>query len=145
MDSIQSLSQTQRGRVLTVKKTKPTWCVFFLFQMNLSSEDMASLTENNSSALDASKSGMSNMTIIVSGNGAIIQNGMFLNTVAAQVLSGIFVWSALLITCHQVSMHHFTKGFHVNHCKYVKRTKITALQSITRSKMQMHKEFSSPF
>lgn len=113
--------------------------------MNLSSEDMASLTENNSSALDASKSGMSNMTIIVSGNGAIIQNGMFLNTVAAQVLSGIFVWSALLITCHQVSMHHFTKGFHVNHCKYVKRTKITALESITRSKMQMHKEFSSPF
>ncbi|XP_054864870.1 transmembrane protein 184B-like, partial [Amphiprion ocellaris] len=30
---------------------------------------------------------------------------MFLNTVAAQALSGIFVWSALLITCHQIYTH----------------------------------------
>lgn len=50
------------------------------------------------------KSDMSNLTIIQTSNGSIIESdGMFLNTAAAQALSGIFVWSALLITCHQVS------------------------------------------
>lgn len=79
--------------------------------MNITSENMASSAENNSVVhLDApilpDKSDISNMTIIRTGNGSIIEDGMFLNTVIAQVLSGIFVWSALLITCHQVSLHH---------------------------------------
>ncbi|KAG7243562.1 hypothetical protein INR49_011119 [Caranx melampygus] len=51
------------------------------------------------------KSDISNMTIIRTGNGSIIEDQMFLNTVTAQVLSGIFVWSALLITCHQIYTH----------------------------------------
>lgn len=49
------------------------------------------------------RSAMSNLTIIQTSNGSLIESdGMFLNTAAAQALSGIFVWSALLITCHQV-------------------------------------------
>ncbi|XP_062388947.1 transmembrane protein 184A [Sardina pilchardus] len=32
-------------------------------------------------------------------------NDIFLNTTIAQALSGIFVWSALLITCHQIYSH----------------------------------------
>lgn len=44
-----------------------------------------------------------NMTVVVSENGTLVEDGIFLNTVPAQALSGIFVWSALLITCHQVS------------------------------------------
>ena len=51
-------------------------------------------------------SDISNMTIIRTGNGSIIEDQMFLNTTAAQVLSGIFVWSALMITCHQVGLIH---------------------------------------
>lgn len=49
------------------------------------------------------KADPSNMTIIETSNGTIIEDQMFLNTLAAQALSGIFVWSALLLTCHQVS------------------------------------------
>lgn len=48
------------------------------------------------------KSDISNMTIIQTGNGTIVAHDIFLNTTAAQALSGIFVWSALLLTCHQV-------------------------------------------
>lgn len=79
----------------------------FLFQMNISVEDMDPSAENTSMVhLDApilpDKSHISNMTIIQTSNGSFIEDQMFLNTVAAQALSGIFVWSALLITCHQV-------------------------------------------
>lgn len=48
--------------------------------------------------------GKPNMTLIRSGNGTL-DDTLFLNTTAAQVLSGIFVWSALLITCHQIYTH----------------------------------------
>lgn len=44
-----------------------------------------------------------NLTVVVSENGTLVEDEIFLNTVTAQALSGIFVWSALLITCHQVS------------------------------------------
>lgn len=79
-----------------------------LFQVNISSEDMDPLGENDTivhlpSPVLPEKSDISNMTIIRTGNGSIIEDQMFLNTVTAQVLSGVFVWSALLITCHQVS------------------------------------------
>lgn len=48
--------------------------------------------------------GMSNITVIRSSNGTQVveDDKLFLNTPTAQALSGIFVWSALLITCHQV-------------------------------------------
>ena len=47
----------------------------------------------------------SNMTILRDGNGTVLEgHQIFLNTTAAQALSGIFVWSALLMTCHQVSV-----------------------------------------
>uniref|UniRef100_A0AAZ3SSD4 Transmembrane protein 184a n=1 Tax=Oncorhynchus tshawytscha TaxID=74940 RepID=A0AAZ3SSD4_ONCTS len=51
------------------------------------------------------KSDISNMTIIQTGNGTIVAHDIFLNTTAAQALSGIFVWSALLLTCHQIYTH----------------------------------------
>lgn len=35
-------------------------------------------------------------------------NPMFLMTSAAQTISGFFVWTALLLTCHQVSVHTHT-------------------------------------
>ncbi|XP_030206141.1 transmembrane protein 184A isoform X1 [Gadus morhua] len=48
----------------------------------------------------------SNMTILRDGNGTILKgHQIFLNTMTAQALSGIFVWSALLITCHQIYTH----------------------------------------
>ena len=88
----------------------------FVFQMNISFEDMDPSAENNSIVhLDApilpDKSDFSNMTIIRTSNGSIIEDQMFLNTVPAQALSGIFVWSALLITCLQVSLGHFARYF----------------------------------
>ncbi|KAI2666095.1 Transmembrane protein 184A [Labeo rohita] len=45
------------------------------------------------------------MTVIRSGNGTeeVGDDKIFLNTPTAQALSGIFVWSALLMTCHQPS------------------------------------------
>nr|XP_061838008.1 transmembrane protein 184A-like [Nerophis lumbriciformis] len=48
---------------------------------------------------------ISNMTILRTGNGTIVHDQMFLNTLPARGLSGIFVWSALLITCHQIYTH----------------------------------------
>ncbi|GAA6070923.1 transmembrane protein 184A isoform X1 [Tachysurus ichikawai] len=57
-----------------------------------------------SSPLLSNISTRSNMTVIISENGTLIEDEIFLNTVTAQVLSGIFVWSALLITCHQIVM-----------------------------------------
>lgn len=89
--------------------------LFHLFQMNTSFEGMDSSTENNSivhlaTPILPDKSDISNMTIIRTSNGSIIEDQMFLNTLAAQGLSGIFVWSALLITCHQVSLCHLKKS-----------------------------------
>ena len=83
--------------------------------MNMSSEVMNTTlldSVNNTEALLRSSSivpdmnDKSNMTLITSENGTIIQHEIFLNTTAAQALSGIFVWSALLITCHQVSLNY---------------------------------------
>ncbi|KAK6476011.1 transmembrane protein 184B-like isoform X1 [Huso huso] len=48
---------------------------------------------------------ISNATLLRSGNTSITGDRLFLNTAAAQGLSGIFVWSALLLTCHQIYMH----------------------------------------
>lgn len=65
---------------------------------------------NNTEALSLSSSivpnitDKSNTTLIRTGNGTILADEIFLNTTLAQALSGIFVWSALLITCHQVSL-----------------------------------------
>lgn len=83
--------------------------------MNVSLQDMDSSAENNSvvhlaAPILPEESDVSNMTIIRTGNGSIIENQMFLNTLAAQALSGIFVWSALLMTCHQVRVFHFTEA-----------------------------------
>ncbi len=54
---------------------------------------------------------MSNMTVIRSSNGTVVvgDDQLFLNTPTAQALSGIFVWSALLITCHQVGSFRGTQ------------------------------------
>uniref|UniRef100_A0A8C1F3L7 Transmembrane protein 184a n=2 Tax=Cyprinus carpio carpio TaxID=630221 RepID=A0A8C1F3L7_CYPCA len=51
--------------------------------------------------------GMSNITVIRSSNGTQVveDDKLFLNTRIAQALSGIFVWSALIITCHQIYLH----------------------------------------
>uniref|UniRef100_A0A8C2HCS3 Transmembrane protein 184A-like n=1 Tax=Cyprinus carpio TaxID=7962 RepID=A0A8C2HCS3_CYPCA len=51
--------------------------------------------------------GMSNITVIRSSNGTQVveDDKLFLNTRTAQALSGIFVWSALIITCHQIYLH----------------------------------------
>lgn len=80
--------------------------------MNLSTAVTDSSAENASILhLDApilpDNTDLSNMTIIQTSNGNIT-NQMFLNTTAAQAVSGIFVWSALLMTCHQVSVSRFT-------------------------------------
>lgn len=50
-------------------------------------------------------SDISNVTIVISKNGTPVEDQLFLNTASAQVLSGIFVWAALLITCHQIYSH----------------------------------------
>ncbi|XP_034394653.1 transmembrane protein 184A [Cyclopterus lumpus] len=78
--------------------------------MNISLGLMDSSADNNSIVhLDApiipDPSDFSNMTIIRTSNGSLIEDHMFLNTLAAQALSGIFVWSALLMTCHQIYTH----------------------------------------
>lgn len=74
--------------------------------MNISTQDMDSAGNTSIVHLDApillDKSDI--LTVIRSGNRSLPEDQMFLNTVTAQVLSGIFVWSALLITCHQVRL-----------------------------------------
>lgn len=80
-----------------------------VFQMSISAENMAAPAENISiihlnAPILPDKADVSNMTIIRTGNGSIIEDQFFLNTVAARAVSGIFVWTALLITCHQVSL-----------------------------------------
>lgn len=79
--------------------------------MSISAEDMASPTENIAIIhLDTPilpvKADVSNMTIIQTQNGSIIEDQFFLNSMVARGVSGIFVWTALLITCHQVSLSH---------------------------------------
>lgn len=79
--------------------------------MNLSTAAIDSLAGNDSIVhLDApilpDNTDLPNVTIIQTGNGNIT-NQMFLNTMAAQAISGICVWSALLMTCHQVSVSRF--------------------------------------
>lgn len=64
----------------------------------------SSMSDSTSrSQLLSNISNRSNMTVVISENGTLVEDEIFLNTVTAQALSGIFVWSALLITCHQVS------------------------------------------
>ncbi|KAJ8389654.1 hypothetical protein AAFF_G00115300 [Aldrovandia affinis] len=86
-------------------------CVILLnSKMNSSLEDM--IFDPVTSAVDSTdpleflnKTDIKNVTVVRSGNRTILGDQIFLNTMAAQVLSGIFVWSALLITCHQIYMH----------------------------------------
>uniref|UniRef100_A0A3B3VL85 Transmembrane protein 184a n=1 Tax=Poecilia latipinna TaxID=48699 RepID=A0A3B3VL85_9TELE len=66
--------------------------------------DMDSSSENNSIVHLDEPILPENITIIRTRNGSLTDQ-MFLNTVTAQALSGIFVWSALLITCHQIYTH----------------------------------------
>ncbi|XP_077383640.1 transmembrane protein 184A isoform X1 [Festucalex cinctus] len=78
--------------------------------MSISLTDMDESLENTSIVhLSASilpdRTDVSNMTIIRTANGTILEDEIFLNTMAARALSGIFVWSALLITCHQIYTH----------------------------------------
>lgn len=79
----------------------------------MSSEDLGNgtmlvaskaLAENSAGPLQLlNKTAIQNMTVLHSGNRTLRADELFLNTTFAQALSGIFVWSALLITCHQVS------------------------------------------
>ncbi|XP_062263298.1 transmembrane protein 184A [Platichthys flesus] len=73
--------------------------------MNVSMADVDPSAGNGSIVHLLEKSAASNETIIQTSNGSIIRDQMFLSTVAAQVLTGIFVWSALIITFHQIFMH----------------------------------------
>ncbi|XP_057673109.1 transmembrane protein 184A [Corythoichthys intestinalis] len=78
--------------------------------MNITVDDMDTSLENTSivhlsAPILPDGADVSNMTIIRTANGTILQDQIFLNTMAARALSGIFVWSALLITCHQIYTH----------------------------------------
>ncbi|XP_019722023.1 transmembrane protein 184A isoform X2 [Hippocampus comes] len=78
--------------------------------MNISVADMDASLENTSivhlsAPIIPDRTDVSNMTIIRTANGTILQDQIFLNTMTARALSGIFVWSALLITCHQIYTH----------------------------------------
>ncbi|XP_053708330.1 transmembrane protein 184A [Synchiropus splendidus] len=78
--------------------------------MNITSGDMELSTDNYSiphldTPILSDKADASNVTIIQTSNGTLIQDHIFLNTVAARTISGIFVWSALIITCHQIYTH----------------------------------------
>lgn len=43
------------------------------------------------------------ISVIPEGSPTAMEQPVFLMTTAAQAISGFFVWTALLITCHQVS------------------------------------------
>uniref|UniRef100_A0A3Q2PM27 Transmembrane protein 184a n=1 Tax=Fundulus heteroclitus TaxID=8078 RepID=A0A3Q2PM27_FUNHE len=77
---------------------------FNFFCMN-GSLVMDSSSENNSIVHLDEPILPDNMTIIRTRNGSLQEGQMFLNTTSAQALSGIFVFSALLITCHQIYTH----------------------------------------
>lgn len=101
---------------LNKNSNKNSISYFFPPQMNSTGEKMltSTLIWNSSAARvlgDASSqrsspfsnsTDISNATLLRSGNTSITGDRLFLNTAAAQGLSGIFVWSALLLTCHQV-------------------------------------------
>uniref|UniRef100_A0A8C4SIF5 Transmembrane protein 184a n=1 Tax=Erpetoichthys calabaricus TaxID=27687 RepID=A0A8C4SIF5_ERPCA len=55
--------------------------------------------------LAAQDPAITNATLLRSGNSTIDGQTLFLNTPLAQGLSGVFVWSALLLTCHQIYKH----------------------------------------
>ncbi|KAG9342989.1 hypothetical protein JZ751_015205 [Albula glossodonta] len=84
-------------------------------QMNSSLEDMVNGTmaiglepaaDGSTDAYDLlNTTDIKNVTVVRSGNRTIVSDQIFLNTTFAQALSGMFVWSALLITCHQIYMH----------------------------------------
>ena len=42
------------------------------------------------------------VSVIPEGSPTAVEQPVFLMTTAAQAISGFFVWTALLITCHQV-------------------------------------------
>uniref|UniRef100_A0A4W4DN37 Transmembrane protein 184a n=2 Tax=Electrophorus electricus TaxID=8005 RepID=A0A4W4DN37_ELEEL len=71
----------------------------------MASESSVEEPDPQSTFLLPNISTMANMTVVISKNGTPVEDQIFLNTVAAQALSGIFVWSALLITCHQIYSH----------------------------------------
>ncbi|KAM9784919.1 transmembrane protein 184A [Syngnathus acus] len=78
--------------------------------MSVSVADMDASLENTSivhlsAPILPDRTDVSNMTIIRMANGTILEDQLFLNTMTARALSGIFVWSALLITCHQIYTH----------------------------------------
>ncbi|MGH0125928.1 UNVERIFIED_CONTAM: hypothetical protein FKN15_040153 [Acipenser sinensis] len=62
-------------------------------------------TSSQLSSAFSNSTSVRNATLLWSGNASINGDLLFLNTAAAQGLSGIFVWSALLLTCHQIYMH----------------------------------------
>ncbi|XP_060799070.1 transmembrane protein 184A [Neoarius graeffei] len=70
-----------------------------------SSNSTSDSASRSSSLLLSNFSNRSNMTVVISENGTLVEDEIFLTTVAARALSGIFVWSALLITCHQIYSH----------------------------------------
>lgn len=72
------------------------------FEGNLSTLLDVNSTEASSLSPSIAPTDKTNMTLMRAGNGT--EDEIFLNTTLAQALSGIFVWSALLITCHQVSL-----------------------------------------
>ncbi|XP_011887802.1 PREDICTED: transmembrane protein 184B isoform X5 [Cercocebus atys] len=45
------------------------------------------------------------VSVIPEGSPTAMEQPVFLMTTAAQAISGFFVWTALLITCHQIYMH----------------------------------------
>ncbi|KAF8794842.1 transmembrane protein 184B-like [Argiope bruennichi] len=55
----------------------------------------------NSDITDATSVGVNHSLF----NGTTIISPIFLQTIAAQTISGVFVWSALLITCYQIYLH----------------------------------------
>ncbi|XP_005999029.1 transmembrane protein 184A [Latimeria chalumnae] len=54
----------------------------------------------NSTVLD-----LNHLPRVVTIENSTLESQLFLTTPAAQGISGIFVWSALLLTCHQIYMH----------------------------------------
>ncbi|KAJ8791679.1 hypothetical protein J1605_020401 [Eschrichtius robustus] len=45
------------------------------------------------------------VSVMPEGSPTAMEQPVFLMTTAAQAISGFFVWTALLITCHQIYMH----------------------------------------
>uniref|UniRef100_A0A8C4SG50 Transmembrane protein 184a n=1 Tax=Erpetoichthys calabaricus TaxID=27687 RepID=A0A8C4SG50_ERPCA len=69
-------------------------------EVNISDRSLSSQLSLNSNGRE-----ITNATLLRSGNSTIDGQTLFLNTPLAQGLSGVFVWSALLLTCHQIYKH----------------------------------------